>query len=45
MQNISSKWIKSLDENEIFVFGCNLTGFRNGGTAELTMEWGTVLGG
>jgi hypothetical protein len=26
--NRSPKWIKSLSENEIFVFGSNLVGFR-----------------
>lgn len=42
--NISSKWINSLAENEIFVFGSNLAGFHGGGAAELAMEWGAVWG-
>jgi len=44
MQNISPKWINSLNENEIFVFGSNLAGFHGGGAAELAMEWGAVWG-
>jgi hypothetical protein len=44
MPNISPKWIKSLGENEIFVFGSNLAGFHGGGAAELAMEWGAVWG-
>jgi len=44
MPNISPKWIKSLGENEIFVFGSNLAGFHGGGAAELSMEWGAVWG-
>jgi hypothetical protein len=44
MANISPKWIRSLDEDEIFVFGSNLAGFHGGGAAELAMEWGAVWG-
>jgi hypothetical protein len=44
MVNISPKWIKSLQENEVFVFGSNLAGFHGGGAAELAMEWGAVWG-
>jgi len=44
MPNISPKWIKSLGENEIFVFGSNLAGFHGGGAAELAMEWGAIWG-
>jgi hypothetical protein len=42
--NISPKWIKSLSENEIFVFGSNLAGVHGGGAAALAMEWGAVWG-
>jgi hypothetical protein len=42
--NVSPKWIKSLSENEIFVFGSNLAGFHGGGAAALAMEWGAVWG-
>jgi HEPN domain-containing protein len=42
--NTSPKWIKSLNENEIFVFGSNLAGFHGGGAAELAMKWGAVWG-
>jgi hypothetical protein len=44
MPNISPKWIKSLSENEIFVFGSNLAGFHGGGAAALAMEWGAIWG-
>lgn len=44
MPNTSPKWINSLNENEIFVFGSNLAGFHGGGAAELAMEWGAVWG-
>jgi hypothetical protein len=44
MPNTSPKWIRSLAENEIFVFGSNLQGFHGGGAAELAMEWGAVWG-
>jgi hypothetical protein len=42
--NISPKWINSLAEDEIFVFGSNLAGFHGGGAAELAMEWGAIWG-
>jgi hypothetical protein len=42
--HISPKWIRSLNENEIFVFGSNLAGFHGGGAAELAMEWGAAWG-
>jgi hypothetical protein len=42
--NTSPKWIKSLSENEIFVFGSNLAGFHGGGAAALAMDWGAVWG-
>jgi hypothetical protein len=39
--NISPKWIKSLGENEIFVFGSNLDGFHGGGAAgRRRLPWG-----
>jgi len=43
-KRISPKWIDNLGENEIFVFGSNLSGFHGGGAAELAMEWGAVWG-
>lgn len=43
-ERISQKWINDLEENEIFVFGSNLSGFHGGGAAELAMEWGAVWG-
>ena len=41
---ISPKWIKHLEENEIFVFGSNLEGKHGGGAAKLAMDWGAVWG-
>ncbi|MDR2835822.1 MAG: hypothetical protein LBV69_06450 [Bacteroidales bacterium] len=43
-KRISPKWINSLLENEIFVFGSNLAGFHGGGAAELAMDWGAIWG-
>ena len=43
-KRISPRWIDNLEENEIFVFGSNLSGFHGGGAAELAMEWGAVWG-
>ena len=42
--HISPKWIRTLRENEIFVFGSNLNGFHGGGAAALAMDWGAVWG-
>ncbi|MDR2292138.1 MAG: hypothetical protein LBE11_01520 [Prevotellaceae bacterium] len=41
---ISPKWITSLQEKEIFVFGSNISGFHGSGAARLAMKWGAVLG-
>lgn len=43
-ERISQKWINNLEENEIFVFGSNLSGFHGGGAAKLAMKWGAVWG-
>lgn len=48
-QRISPKWIDSLGENEIFVFGSNLEGVHGGGAALLAYEkfgavWGQGVG-
>lgn len=43
-KRVSPKWIKSLDENEIFVFGSNLEGAHGGGAAKLALNWGAVWG-
>ena len=43
-KRISPKWIKHLEENEIFVFGSNLEGKHGGGAAKLAMNWGAVWG-
>jgi len=43
-RRISPKWIKTLNESEIFVFGSNLAGFHGGGAAKLAMKWGAVFG-
>ena len=36
--------IESLAENEIFVFGSNLSGFHGGGAARTAMAWGAQWG-
>lgn len=41
---ISPKWIKSLQKDEIFVFGSNSAGHHGGGAAALAMKWGAVWG-
>jgi len=41
---ISPKWINSLEDNEIFVFGSNLSGSHGGGAAKLALKWGAVWG-
>jgi len=48
-KRISAKWITSLSENEIFVFGSNLAGFHGGGAAAIAHEkfgavWGQGVG-
>ena len=43
-KRISAKWIKELKENEIFVFGSNLSGFHGGGAAATAMDWGAIWG-
>ncbi|MDR0691919.1 MAG: hypothetical protein LBF69_02640 [Prevotellaceae bacterium] len=40
----SPKWIDTLQENEVFVFGSNSAGFHGGGAARLAMKWGAVWG-
>jgi hypothetical protein len=40
----SPEWIRSLEKDEIFVFGSNLAGFHGGGAAELAMDWGAIWG-
>lgn len=42
---VTPKWIKSLAEDEIFVFGSNLEGMHGGGAARLAYEaFGAVWG-
>jgi hypothetical protein len=43
-KRISPKWIDNLEENEIFVFGSNLSGFHGGGAAKLAMKFGAIWG-
>ena len=43
-KKISRRWIRHLAENEIFVFGSNLSGFHRGGAAALAMRWGAAWG-
>lgn len=38
-------YIESLEENEVFVFGCNLDGYHIGGAARIAKErFGAVWG-
>jgi hypothetical protein len=41
---ISPKWINSLQDGEIFVFGSNSGGYHGGGAAALAMKWGAIWG-
>jgi hypothetical protein len=41
---ISPKWIKSLQKDEIFVFGSNSAGHHGGGAARMAMKWGAIWG-
>ena len=44
-KRISPRWIDSLEENEIFVFGSNLQGMHGGGAARVALEqFGAVWG-
>ena len=48
-KRISPRWIDSLEENEIFVFGSNLQGMHGGGAARVAHEkfgaiWGEGIG-
>ena len=48
-KRISPRWINSLEENEIFVFGSNLQGMHGGGAARVAHEkfgavWGEGIG-
>ena len=48
-KRISPRWIDSLEENEIFVFGSNLQGMHGGGAARIAHErfgavWGQGIG-
>lgn len=36
--------ITSLEPNQVFVFGSNLSGFHAGGAAKIAMKWGAVWG-
>jgi hypothetical protein len=40
----SPEWIRSLEKDEIFVFGSNLAGFHAGGAAQLARKWGAIWG-
>jgi len=41
---ISPNWITSLNDNEIFVFGSNLSGIHGAGAAKMAMKWGAEYG-
>ena len=41
---ITPRWIDSLKENEIFVFGSNLAGMHGGGAARIArLHFGAVM--
>lgn len=45
MENrVLDRWVRSLNENEIFVFGSNLAGRHGAGAAKLAMKWGAQYG-
>jgi hypothetical protein len=41
---ISPKWISTLQTDEVFVFGSNLSGQHVGGAARMAMRWGAKWG-
>ncbi|MDR0414801.1 MAG: hypothetical protein LBH84_05225 [Prevotellaceae bacterium] len=43
-KRITPRWMNSLNEGEIFVFGSSLDGFHGEGLAYLAMRWGAVWG-
>lgn len=43
-RRITPEYIRELGEDEIFVFGSNLSGFHGGGAARVAMMWGAVWG-
>ena len=44
-ERITPRWIDSLKENEIFVFGSNLAGMHGGGAARIArLHFGAVMG-
>ena len=48
-REFTPRWIKRLNDNEVFVFGSNLGGFHAGGAARVAVEsfgavWGQGVG-
>jgi len=41
---VAPKLITSLEPNEVFVFGSNLSGIHGAGAAKMARQWGAVLG-
>lgn len=44
MERITPDLIAELKENEIFVFGSNLSGRHGAGAAKAAMQWGAIYG-
>lgn len=44
IERVSPKWIKVLDDDEVFVFGSNMSGQHMGGAAKIALDWGAVWG-
>lgn len=43
-KRISSDKITRLKDNEVFVFGSNLSGWHGAGAAKMAMRWGAIYG-
>lgn len=43
-ERITPKYITSLKEGEVFVFGSNLAGIHGAGAAKLALKWGAIFG-
>ena len=43
-KRITPKYINQLDDNQIFVFGSNLSGIHGAGAAKLALSWGAIWG-
>jgi hypothetical protein len=44
IERITSDYIYDINDNEIFVFGSNLSGIHGAGCAKTAMRWGAIYG-